>query len=105
MLIDFQLFSLYCPVHDLVNAFYLGATRSTLKKIKRYLQLYYNSLSNTLQEFNLDAGKIYTSSTLKQDWEYCAKYGFVLVLVVRRLELFHSDELINFGRIDHENPK
>lgn len=105
VLIDFQLFGLYCPVHDLVYAFYPGATGSTLDKFEQYLQLYYESLSNTLQELNLDAGKIYTFSTLKEDWKDYAKFGFFLALLVWRMKLARSEDLIDYAEIDHENPR
>ncbi|XP_028129761.2 uncharacterized protein LOC114325830 [Diabrotica virgifera virgifera] len=81
-LIDYQMATLGTPVYDLTYAFYSGADQETLKNWEHFLKIYYNSLSKSLKDYDLDVENIYPYEILKKEWKENIQFGFLMSLMI-----------------------
>ncbi|XP_072375177.1 uncharacterized protein [Diabrotica undecimpunctata] len=81
-LIDFQMAALGTPVYDLTYAFYSGADKETLNNWEHFLKIYYNSLSKSLRDYDLEVENIYPYETLKKEWKDNIQFGFIMSIII-----------------------
>ncbi|XP_018566194.1 uncharacterized protein LOC108907134 [Anoplophora glabripennis] len=91
--LDFQLARPTSPCCDLSYCFYSGASREVLKDLDYYLQIYHDSLSETLKQFGCDSGKLYPLQELKKDWKIFCKFGLNMALMVWKVKFIYDDEV------------
>lgn len=96
-LLDFQLVCNGTPVFDLSYCLYSGSSGEVLSKLDDYLQIYHSSLSETLNEFDLNSETIYPFKTLKEEWKKYCKYGFPFGMVIWRGKLADNDDIPNYS--------
>lgn len=104
-LLDFQLICHGPPVFDLSYCFYSGACEETLNKLDEYLQVYHSSLSDTLEEFGLNSGTIYSFKTLKEEWKHFCKYALPIGMFLWRIKLVDKNAIPDFSKGDKGDVK
>lgn len=103
--LDFQMSKEGSPCCDLSYCLYSGASKEILKDLNYYLQLYHDSLSETLRQFGCDSRLLYPLQELKNDWKRFCKLGFTLALMLWKLKLTHDGEfkdLEDFVKLSEE---
>lgn len=86
-LIDFQAIRSGSPAQDLTYYFYGAASVKDYNKLDHFLHIYHSSLSETLQQFGLNAEKIYPFSTFREEWKEFSKFGFAMSLIALKTKL------------------
>lgn len=86
------------PIFDLSYILYSGASEDNLNKFDDYLEIYHNSLTNTLKEFDLKAEIVYSLKMFKEEWKKYCKFGFPLALGIWKLKLIDQNELPDFSK-------
>uniref|UniRef100_A0A6P7FCD0 Uncharacterized protein LOC114326812 n=1 Tax=Diabrotica virgifera virgifera TaxID=50390 RepID=A0A6P7FCD0_DIAVI len=74
--VDFQLARIGTPVYDLSSCLYACSSPEHLSDFNRLLEVYYNSLSQSLTAMDCDPEKIYSFEDLTGDWKTYSKFGF-----------------------------
>ncbi|KAJ3659971.1 hypothetical protein Zmor_011631 [Zophobas morio] len=95
-LLDLQLVKTGSPVCDLSYCLYSGASKEIFDNLDKYLKIYYDSLSTTLNEFGLESEKIFPFHVLKEHWKMYAKFGMIMSLVILRMKCTNKEDLIDF---------
>ncbi|XP_018566834.1 uncharacterized protein LOC108907578 [Anoplophora glabripennis] len=88
---DFQLTREGSPCCDLSYCFYSGASGKLLNDLDYFLQIYHDSLSETLKAFGCDPQKLYPFQELKNGWKRYSKVGVTMGLLIWKIK-YTSDE-------------
>ncbi|KAJ8926032.1 hypothetical protein NQ315_009887 [Exocentrus adspersus] len=97
--LDFQLARDASPCSDLSYCIYSGASKEVLDNLDAYLQLYHQSLSDTLRQFGCDPNEVYPFIELKRDWKRCGKLGFSMGLMIWKVKCLLESEIKDFKDI------
>lgn len=93
-LVDFQMCLSGSVVLDLSYLFYSGGTKEILDNLEHYLEIYYDSFSDTLRSFKLDPSKIFSFKNLKEEWKDHCAFGFIMGQMVWRNKLAQYTESV-----------
>lgn len=102
-LLDFQLVANGSPVFDLSHCFYSGGSAENYNKLEQFLEIYYKSLSDTLNQFGLKAENLYSLNTLKEEWKKYCKFGFGMGLMMWRIKLADQNSIPNLMKDENKN--
>lgn len=102
-LLDFQMVVSGSPVQDLIYCFYSGGSGLIYDKLDNYLQIYHSHLTKTLQQFGLNADKIYSFKTLKEEWKKYSKFGYATGIVLWFIKLSDKTAIPEFGDMESED--
>lgn len=94
-IIDFQLSRDGSPVHDLSYLFYSGASKSNMDSLEKYLKIYHNHLSTTLELLNEDAEEIFPYQVLVEEWRKNALMGVVLGIYLWQAKLLNKEDFVD----------
>ncbi|XP_018566836.1 uncharacterized protein LOC108907580 [Anoplophora glabripennis] len=91
------------PCCDLSYCIYAGAPKDVLKNLDYYLQVYHDSLSETLKQFGCNSEDVYPLQTLKKDWKRFCKIGIIFGTMVRKMKFTY--ELSDFTDVGNDEPE
>lgn len=94
-LIDFQLVRLGSPVCDLSYSLYSGGTKAIFDDLDHLLQVYHDSLSESLRAYGCDPDVLYPLHALKDDWKVYCQLGITMGLSIWRGKLVDDDEVVD----------
>lgn len=94
-MIDFQLSRDGSPVHDLSYLFYSGAGKPDMDSLEKYLKIYHNSLSTTLEMLNEDSEEIFPFTVLVEEWRKNALMGVVLGICLWQAKLMNKEDFVD----------
>ncbi|XP_018566200.1 uncharacterized protein LOC108907140 [Anoplophora glabripennis] len=89
---DFQFARSASPCCDLSYCLYSGASKEVLKDLDYLLQIYHDSLSETLKQFGCDSDKLFPMQALKEDWKRFCKLALTMSLMVWRVKFVYEEE-------------
>ncbi|XP_072395690.1 uncharacterized protein [Diabrotica undecimpunctata] len=93
--VDFQLSRIGTPVYDLSSCLYACSSPDHLSDFNRLLEVYYNSLSQSLRAMDCDPDKIYSFEDLTGDWKTYSKFGFSYAVFAIRNSLVEDQSDID----------
>ncbi|CAH0550362.1 unnamed protein product [Brassicogethes aeneus] len=106
--IDWQLIKVGSPMHDLVYCLYTGTGKEVYSQLDYIHKIYYNSLTSTLKEFNLDVEEIYPFEALKEDWQVVSKFAMMFAFMICKIKLAVQEDMFDLTDFDtkeqRENP-
>ncbi|KAJ8926031.1 hypothetical protein NQ315_009886, partial [Exocentrus adspersus] len=103
--LDFQLTKEGSPCCDLSYCLYSGASKEILDDFYYYLQIYHDSLSETLRAFGCNPDELFPFKELKNDWKKYCKLGVFMALVVWKIKLTHQSEVKDIADLVEEKTK
>lgn len=97
--LDWQIARIGSPVFDISYFFCACSSKEVLYDIDKYLKIYYENLTKTLEESGLDPEKIFTFEELKCQWKIHVKFGLFMTLFVTRVILSEVDEVPDLSEL------
>ncbi|KAJ8926046.1 hypothetical protein NQ315_009901 [Exocentrus adspersus] len=97
--LDFQLVREGSPCCDLSYTLYSGAPKEVLQDFEHYLQVYHDSLSDTLRAFGCDPDKLFPFRELKNDWKKYCKLGFMMGIMIWKIKYTKQSEVKDMSDI------
>lgn len=91
--IDFQVIRLASPVLDLAYYFYCCTTKETIKSYKHYINLYYQSFCDFLNQFGCDGKKLFPFEKLLEHWKLYSKFGLIVALLIIKIMISDKEEV------------
>jgi hypothetical protein len=89
-LLDFQLVATGTPVYDLSYFFYTGGSKELFDKLNDYLNIYYDSFSNSVRCLGNDPNEIFPREILNQEWKRFSRYGMMLSMLLTKTKLIST---------------
>lgn len=87
------------PIFDLSYSFYSGANKETLRKLDKFLKIYYESLSEHLQQYGLKVDEIYPFEVMKQEWKRYCSFGFIMGYQILGVRNMNEDEIPDISKL------
>lgn len=105
-LLDFRYAKYGCPIADLTEFFYFIVLQSELHLncLSKYLDIYYESFSKTVRNFNLDPKILFPRGDIEEEWRKCSKFTMLTVLASLSRKYF-GKEFIQETVATNENKK
>nr|XP_023024456.1 uncharacterized protein LOC111512548 [Leptinotarsa decemlineata] len=97
-LIDFQFAYVGTPVYDLSYLIYSGGTKEIFDELDHYLEVYHESLRNTLRKYECDPDT-YPFHMLKYEWTRYSNFGFVMGLVLIKEKFMYENKEMTLSEI------
>lgn len=85
------------PVIDLSYVLCCSAPQNVVDNMEKYLDIYYNSLSEFLEELECDSDLVYPHKVFMKQWKEFAKFGPTLLLMALRFMLAEEHEAPSLG--------
>jgi thiamine kinase-like enzyme len=89
-LLDFQLVATGTPVYDLSYFFYTGGSKELFDKLNDYLNIYYDSFSNSVRSLGNDPNEIFPREILNQEWKRFSRFGMMLSMLLTKTKLIST---------------
>ncbi|XP_072379906.1 uncharacterized protein [Diabrotica undecimpunctata] len=96
-IIDWQLASLNSPLNDFAYFFLVHADKETLNKYEEYLDLYYNTLSKQLENFDCDPQEVFPYATFEEHANFYVLNHILTVSIVLKIMLCETEEAPEFS--------
>ncbi|XP_050499204.1 uncharacterized protein LOC126879902 [Diabrotica virgifera virgifera] len=96
-IIDWQLASLNSPLYDFAYFFLVHADKETLNKYEEYLDLYYNTLSKQLENFDCDPQEVFPYATFEEHANFYGFYQVLIAIIVLKIMLCESEDAPEFS--------
>lgn len=93
--IDFQLCRLGSPLIEFSHYLYSSASKESFGNIDHYLQIYYDSLTGSLEKLGSDPEVVFPFNVLKEHWRKYSKVGLVMSIMLFKFMLCERDEAPN----------
>ncbi|KAH1028092.1 uncharacterized protein LOC109544968 [Dendroctonus ponderosae] len=89
-LIDWQTSHVTNPMFDVTYFLLINAAKPDLENYQKYLEIYYEALSQNLSAFGLDVGSVYPFELLQEHWRKFAPIGFHMCILMLHQSLSDS---------------
>ncbi|XP_072386439.1 uncharacterized protein [Diabrotica undecimpunctata] len=99
ILFDFQLATVASPVLDLTYSFYSGADEETISNLDHFLEIYYQSLSDTLKEYGCTAEEVLPFTELKKEWKEHNSFGVLMGLLIWSNKNLDPNDTLNVAEL------
>ncbi|XP_018566811.1 uncharacterized protein LOC108907557 [Anoplophora glabripennis] len=94
--LDFQLVKVASPVCDLSYCLYSGGNKETFDDLDHLLQVYHDSLSESLRAYGCDPDELYPLKALKDDWKVHCQFGASMAFIIWRGKFVYDGEAVDF---------
>ena len=96
--LDFQIVKLDTPVYDITYFFYWNASKADLDNHRHYLELYYDTLSETVKKLGSDLVNVYPFEVFLDHWKKYSSIGLLFALSGIKF-LVNDSEMVNVAEI------
>lgn len=86
----------HSPAFDIGLFFYLCAPKHVLDETDKYLRIYYDSLSNFLQELGSDPESVFPYDAFLKHWRKYRIFGLAVTLFALRFIMSEQNETLEF---------
>ncbi|KAJ2951415.1 hypothetical protein O0L34_g13559 [Tuta absoluta] len=99
-IVDYQLISFGCPVNDFLFFIFTGTDQQFRRQhLDQLRHFYYQSFSEFLKKFNLDAEEMYSMKEFENDYKEKLDYGLIVSLYFMPFFLADEDSLPDLGKV------